>query len=61
VIQALVVQDPFKMGYEGVRLAIEAIQGKQVDKRVDTGVTLVTMDNFNDPAIQELLFPQIEE
>lgn len=60
IIQALVVQDPFKMGYEGVRLAIDAIQGKEVPKRVDTGVTLVTMDNFNDPEVQKLLFPEIE-
>jgi len=60
-IQVLVVQDPFKMGYDGVRLAIDAIQGKEVEKRVDTGVTLVTMDNFNDPEIQKLLFPKIDE
>ncbi|MBM3497641.1 MAG: substrate-binding domain-containing protein [Armatimonadetes bacterium] len=61
VIQALVVQDPFKMGYDGVRLAVDAIQGKAVEKRVDTGVHLVTMDNLNDPDIQALLFPKIEE
>jgi len=61
VIQALVVQDPFKMGYDGVRLAIDAIQGKEIEDRVDTGVTLVTMDNFDDPEVQKLLFPKIEE
>jgi len=60
-IQALVVQDPFRMGYEGVKLAVDAIQGKTVEKRVDTGVTLVTMDNFSDPEIQKLLYPKIEE
>jgi ribose transport system substrate-binding protein len=60
-IQALVVQDPFKMGYQGVKLAVDAIQGKTVDKRVDTGVTLVTMENFNDPDVQKLLYPKIEE
>ncbi|MBM3471645.1 MAG: substrate-binding domain-containing protein [Armatimonadetes bacterium] len=60
-IQALVVQDPFKMGYDGVKLVVDAIQGKTVEKRVDTGVTVVTMDNFNDPGVQKLLYPKIEE
>lgn len=43
------MQNPFKMGYEGVKAAIDAIHGKPVEKRIDTGVTVVTMDNFNDP------------
>lgn len=60
VIQALVVQDPFKMGYEGVKAAVDAIQGKEVDKRIDTGVRLVTQDNMNDPEIHKLLYPDID-
>jgi ribose transport system substrate-binding protein len=59
-IQALVVQNPFRMGFDGVRLAVDAIQGKAVEKRVDTGVVLVTMDNFSDPEVQELLYPKVE-
>ena len=57
IIQALIVQDPFKMGYIGVESAVKAINGEQVDKRIDTGVEVVTMDNFNDPEIQKLLYP----
>ena len=56
-IQALVVQNPYQMGYQGVKAAIDHLQGKPVDKRVDTGVTVVTMENFNDPEIQKLLYP----
>lgn len=55
--QALIVQNPFKMGYTGVKAAIDAIQGKPVEKRIDTGVTVVTLENFNDPEIQKLLYP----
>jgi len=56
-IQALIVQNPFKMGYEGVKAAIKAKRGETIPKRVDTGVSVVTMTNFNDPEIQKLLFP----
>lgn len=55
--QALIVQNPFKMGYEGVKAAIDVIQGKPVEKRIDTGVTVVTMENINQPEIQKLLYP----
>jgi len=57
VIQALVVQSPFNMGKLGVQAAHDALQGNEVEKRIDTGVTVVTMENFNDPDIQKLLYP----
>lgn len=56
-IQALVVQNPFKMGYEGVKAAVAVIRGGKVPRRIDTGVTVVTMDNFNEPGVQKLLYP----
>ncbi len=57
VIQALIVQNPFKMGYLGVKSAYDAIQGKPVEKRIDTGVTVVTPENLNDPEMQKILNP----
>lgn len=57
-IDALIVQDPFGMGYKGVMNVLSAIEGKSVDKEVDTGATAVTMENFNKPEIQQLLFPE---
>jgi ribose transport system substrate-binding protein len=57
-IQALIVQNPFKMGYEGVTLAIQAIQGEMPkDKVVDTGVAVVTAENVDTPDIHKLLYP----
>lgn len=55
VIQALIVQNPFKMGYEGVKAAVDAIKGNPVEKRIDTGVTVIKKDNLNEPEIQALL------
>lgn len=56
-IQALVVQDPFKMGHDGVTSVIKVIKGGTIEKRIDTGVTIVTMENFEQPEIQKLLYP----
>ena len=57
LVQALIVQDPFKMGYLGVKYAGDAIHGKSVPKRVDTGVYVVTRENLETPEIQRLLHP----
>lgn len=57
IIQALIVQNPFRMGELGVRFAVMKLHGKSIPKRVDTGVTVVTMKNFRKPKIQRLLFP----
>ncbi len=60
-IHALVLQDPFKMGYIGVKTMVAHLKGEKVAKRVDTGVYLVTRDNMNDPAMKELLSPNFEK
>ena len=57
-IDALVAQDPTKMGYEGVKTLVAFIRGKQVPKTVDTGVRLITRENLNTPDIKKLLGPQ---
>ncbi|MGH7951764.1 MAG: ABC transporter substrate-binding protein [Limisphaerales bacterium] len=54
-IDALVVQNPYKMGYEGVKAVVMSIEGKPVKKKIDTGVALVTKSDLNKPAIKALL------
>ena len=54
-IDALIVQDPFKMGYEGVKAAMMTLTGEPVEKRIDTGVYIVTRENLNQPQIQRLI------
>ena len=60
-VQALVVQDPMRMGYQGVMTLVRVIQGEPVPARIDTGVVLVTPDNVNDPEVQRLLHPPLGE
>ena len=58
-IDALVLQDPVKMGYLGVKTLVSHIKGGAVERRIDTGVQLVTRDKMNDPAMKELLHPDL--
>ena len=60
-VQGLVVQNPVFMGYKGVMTMVEHLQGKAVEKRIDTGVVLVTQQNAEQPEIKELLYPPLDK
>jgi ribose transport system substrate-binding protein len=60
-VQGLVVQDPFKMGYLGVKTAVDVLSHKAVPASIDTGVGLVTKDNMDDPAVSALIHPPLAE
>jgi ribose transport system substrate-binding protein len=60
-IHGLALQNPFKMGYTGVKTAVKAIKGEKVEKRIDTGVAMATKENMATPEISELLRPPIEK
>jgi ribose transport system substrate-binding protein len=54
-IDSLVVQNPFKMGYEGVRTILEKLAGREPARRIDTGVVLLTKENLESPEVQQLI------
>ncbi|MFN7139581.1 MAG: substrate-binding domain-containing protein, partial [Limisphaerales bacterium] len=60
-VQALVVQNPMRMGYLGVDTMIKHLQGEKVESRIDTGVYLVTAENMIQPEINELLNPPLQK
>jgi ribose transport system substrate-binding protein len=60
VIAGLVLEDPFRMGYDGVKTALAASKGEQVPASVDTGATLVTKANLTSARSQELLKPGVK-
>ncbi len=60
-LQGLVVQNPFRMGYEGVMTLVKSLRHEMVPKRLDTGVTLVTRDNMEQPEIKDLLHPPLDK
>jgi ribose transport system substrate-binding protein len=58
VITGFVVQNPFQIGYLGVKTLYEHLAGiKKAPPRIDTGVVWVEMKNFNQPDIQKILYP----
>jgi len=59
-IDAIVVQDPVKMGYLGVKTIVAHIRGEKVEGRIDTGVRLVAREHMDDPDVQELLRPDLK-
>jgi ribose transport system substrate-binding protein len=59
IIAGLIVQDPFRMGYDSIRIAVAASRGEHVPSEIDTGIYLVTKANIDSPLSQELLRPRI--
>jgi ribose transport system substrate-binding protein len=57
-IAGLVLEDPFRMGYDGVKTALAAAKGEQAAANIDTGATLVTKANMSSARSQELLNPK---
>jgi ribose transport system substrate-binding protein len=54
-IDSLVLQNPRKMGYEGVKTIVDKLAGKTPDRRMDTGVKLLMKENLETPEIQDLI------
>ena len=60
-IDGLVVQNPMRMGYLGVKTAYAILKGENVPPMIDTGVGFVTKANFNDPAMAEMVHPPLDK
>lgn len=60
-VDALVLQDPYGMGYQGVEDALKVIAGEKLESYVDTGVTVVTKDNMDQEEIKGLLDPMTKK
>jgi ribose transport system substrate-binding protein len=60
VLAGLVVQDPFRMGYDGVKTALAVSKGESVPANVDTGANLITKANMDSTRSQELLNPKVK-
>jgi ribose transport system substrate-binding protein len=60
-LQGIVVQNPFRMGELGVITMVGHLQGKPVEKRIDTGVMLVMPENMESAEAQQLLHPPLSK
>ncbi len=57
-IKGLVLQDPVAMGYLGVKMMVDHLQGKQVPRRIATGEVMATPENMDTLEMKKLLDPE---
>ena len=57
-VQALVVQKPYDIGYQGVEQAIAAVNGDEVIPEIPTDFVVATADNLEDPEINQFLYKE---
>ena len=60
-IDALVVQDPFKIGYEAVKTVLAKLNGETPAKRIDSPATVVTLEDLSRPEIDALLHADLDK
>jgi len=60
-LDGVAVQSPMKMGYLGVKTMVAHLKNQPVEKRIDTGVSLVTPENMDTPASKELTNPPVDK
>jgi ribose transport system substrate-binding protein len=59
-LDAIAVQNPMRMGYLGVKAMVDHLRGQPVERRVDTGVTLVTPANLDSAGVKDLVNPPVD-
>lgn len=57
ILTGTIVQNPYNIGYLGVKNAADMADGESISNIIDTGTTFVTADNINDDAVQLLVYP----
>jgi len=60
-IDSLVVQDPFRMGYDTVIAVAEKLDGGTPRKIQNIEPIVVTRENLDDSAVHERLFPDLDK
>jgi ribose transport system substrate-binding protein len=56
-VQAIVIQNPFEMGYLSVKYASMIANGKSIPKNVNTGSQIIYRRDLFNAKYQKLLFP----
>lgn len=58
-LHAMVVQDPFKIGFEAVHTIAIKLSGKEAPRRMDLEAVVVSKENIDTPGIRKLLKPDV--
>ena len=60
VIDSIVVQDPFKMGYESTRQMSLYLNGQPTEAHIDSGAYLLEPSNVDSPEMQAVVLPDLD-
>jgi ribose transport system substrate-binding protein len=60
-IDALVVQDPFRMGFEAVRTLVDKLNGKTPPKRMDLSARVIHKEDLAKDEVRQLLSPDVNK
>jgi ribose transport system substrate-binding protein len=60
-IDSIVVQDPFRMGYESTKNIALHLNGEQPPRETDSGAYLIDAENVDTPEIQAVVFPDLDK
>jgi ribose transport system substrate-binding protein len=60
-IDAIVVQDPFKMGFEAVKTLVDKLHGVTPPKQMDLPARVIHKSDLDQPDVHELLYPDVKK
>jgi ribose transport system substrate-binding protein len=60
-IDALVAQDPFRIGYEAVKSLAADLRGHKPPKSIDLSAAVITRADLDKPATRAILFPDLKK
>ena len=61
VIDSLVIQNPFRMGYEATKAAVDQLEGRPVIKINNLPPKLIALADLANPEVQEQLNPDLKK
>lgn len=60
-LDGIAVQNPMRMGYLGVKTMVAHLRQQPFEKKIDTGVTMVTPETLDRPEVQDIIHPPIDK
>jgi ribose transport system substrate-binding protein len=60
-IDSLIVQNPFRMGYESTRAIALKLRGEQTVRKIDSGAALIRREDLEREETKQLLLPDIQK
>ncbi len=58
IVSGLISQNPFRMGYDGVRATVALLRHQGSPKNENTGVEMVTKSNIDNPTVRQFITPR---